>query len=109
TVIRIADDRFSAPGLGLSCSFSPEQGPLELPSLDPPVGSHEVGYWRAGGLRRVTTRHRPVRWRAVVPERGARFDPLLALGFDVHQPRWCLTAESTDFEVDLPPVKIDRR
>jgi hypothetical protein len=108
TVIRIDESGFSAGGLGVTCTFSDEAAPLRIPALDPPLGSHEIGYWQAAGLRTVTTRHPTPQWRALVPVAGCRFDPILALGFDVQEPTWSLHADSTQIEVELPPRKLYR-
>lgn len=106
--ITVHEGSATAPGLGVSFRYRRAGRPDQLPSLDPPLGAHEVGYFEAAGLRRLVAVHRPCDWERAELVAPPRFDPLPALGFDVGQPRFTLYAERTDFRAELPPSKVLR-
>ena len=100
TLIRISERSVIARGPGVSFAFAPTGEPAQLPPLEPPLGSHEVAYWRAAGLRRAVARHAPIRWQHVTLEGEARFDAVLALGFDVPTPPVCAYADGVEFRLE---------
>ena len=99
TLIELTDHSVLARGLGIAFAFTPSDAPVEQPPLEPPLGAHEVAYWRAAGLRRVVARHDPIVWQRAKLAEPARFDPVLALGFDVQTPRACVYADGIEFRV----------
>ena len=98
-----------ARGMGISFRYELGRADAELPPLEPAIGELEVAYWKAAGIRRLSTRHAPVSWRGATPTEPSTLDPVLAHGFDVQQPRWLHYAERVEFELTLPPQKISRR
>jgi hypothetical protein len=71
-----------------------------------PLGSHDVGYFLAAGLRRLAAEHDPFAWEAAELLAPARLDPVLALGFDAGEPASVLYAASNRFRAQLPPEKV---
>lgn len=109
SVISATRGALSAAGMGVSVRYELEDGPPELPPLEPSIGEFDVAYWKAGGIRRLVTRHPAIDLRSARREGSARFDPVLALGFDLKEPRWLHYAERVDFELELPPRRVSRR
>ena len=99
TLIGLSERSVTARGPGVLFTFALTGEPAELPPLEPPLGSHEVAYWRAAGLRRAVARHAPIRWQHVRLEGEVRFDPVLALGFDVPTPPVCAYADDVEFRL----------
>lgn len=105
--IRVREGSIEAPGLGLSFRYIHGTGAPDVPGLGTgPLGMHEVGYFRAAGLRRLAAEHDPFRWEAAELVGPSRFDPVLALGFEVGEPSSLLYAAATAFQVELPPRKV---
>jgi hypothetical protein len=105
--IRVREGHVRAPGLGVSIRYHLVGDEPDVPELEAgPLGTHDVGYFVAAGLRRLVARHEPFRWRGVELASAPRFDPLIALGFDVGTPDWTLYAAETRFAVQLPPEKV---
>ena len=109
TMITARKGLLAAPGMGIALQYELRPDEAELPGLDPAIGELEVAYWKAAGIRRLTTKHSPVSWHAAAATQRATLDPVLAHGFDVREPRWLHYAERVDFELVLPPRKISRR
>lgn len=108
TVIKVRRGVVSAAGMGVSAQYEIQDGPPELPPVEPAIGEFDLAYWKAAGVRRLATRHQPSGWQKAELREASRFDPVLALGFDVKQPRWLHYAERADFLLELPPRKISR-
>jgi hypothetical protein len=105
--IRVGEGDVSAPGLGVSVRYRLTGDEPEVPELETgPVGTHDVGFYVAAGLRRLVASHEPFRWQAAELAAASRFDPVVALGFDVAAPDWTLYAADTRFEALLPPEKV---
>jgi hypothetical protein len=105
--IRVREGAAEAPGLGVSFGYRRLGEPPRAPALPGgPLGSHDVGYFFAAGLRRLVARHDPFAWEAAELTASPRLDPLLGLGFDVREPDSLLYAASTAFSVELPPERV---
>jgi len=109
TMITAREGSLVAPGMGISLHYELASDEMPLPPLQPAIGELELAYWKAAGIRRLSTRHAPVIWRAATATQSATLDPVLAHGFDVKEPRWLHYAERAEFELTLPPRKISRR
>ena len=109
TMISARQGSLVARGMGISFHYELTESEVELPALEPAIGELELAYWKAAGIRRLSTRHAPVSWREAAATQPSTLDPVLAHGFDVKQPRWLHYAERAEFELTLPPRKISRR
>jgi uncharacterized protein YqjF (DUF2071 family) len=105
--IRVGETSAEARGLGVSLRYRLTGNEADVPApADVPLGTHEVGYFTAAGLRRVIARHDPMAWQEAELVQPARADHVLALGFDVGEPDSLLYAASTPFRVEWPPEKV---
>ncbi len=108
TLIELRDGSVTARGLGVSFTFALSDEPVDHPPLEPPLGAHEIAYWRAAGLRRLVARHERISWQRATLDGPSQFDPVLALGFDVQAPVACAYADGIEFVAELPLEKVAR-
>jgi hypothetical protein len=101
--LRFRRGRADAPGLGISIRYL-TAGPGHPQAL----GGHELGIFEAAGLRSFRIRRGEALWEDAVPTEPARFELLLALGFDVRGDPALMYAERASFEAQLPPRKLAR-
>jgi hypothetical protein len=101
--LRFRRGRADAPGLGISIRYL-TAGPGHPQAL----GGHELGIFEAAGLRTFRIRRGEALWEDAVPTEPARFELLLALGFDVRGDPALMYAERASFEAQLPPRKLAR-
>ena len=110
TVVRVDASGLEAPGVGLVLRTRTADGAVELPDTSPQLGEHDVAFFpRWGNARKVgrfVARHAPMRWQQAELVAPPRLDPLLALGFDLELPRWCLYAPESVWEIQLPPRPV---
>jgi hypothetical protein len=105
--VRVEAGLAEAPGLGVSFRYRLLGEEPEVPAFETgPLGTHDVGYFVAAGLRRLVADHDSFRWQGAELVASARADHVVALGFDVEQPDSVLYAAATAFRVELPPVKV---
>ncbi len=104
--IRVAEGRVSAPGLGVELRYRHGGLPQVPQAGGTPLGSHDVAFLVSAGLRRLVTQHEGFAWQAAELLGPPRVDPVLALGFDVHEPDSVLYAERTALVTELPPEEV---
>lgn len=105
--IRAREGIAEAPGVGVSIRYSRGGEPPSVPAFQTgPLGTHDVGYFVAAGLRRLVAHHDPFAWESAELRAIPRLDALLALGFDGREPDSLLYASSTALTVELPPEKL---
>lgn len=105
TLIRVREGLAAAPSLRAALRYR-RNGPAAPPELESgPVGSHDVAFFEAAGLRRLIAFHDPLEWEEAELAAPAMIDPVLALGFDVGEPDSLLYADRTGFRVELPPAR----
>jgi hypothetical protein len=105
--IRVDEGEVKAPGLGVSFRYRLGGEAPEVPGLPMALlGTREVGYFLAAGLRRLEAEHDSFRFEAAELLAPPRFEPVLALGFDVEEPSSILYAAATAFRAELPPRRV---
>ena len=105
--VRVREGTVRAPGLGISLQYRVSGGSPAVPGFETgPLGTHDVGYFEAAGLRRLVAEHEPFAWQGAELVSPPRLDPVLALGFDAREPDSLLYAASTGFRAELPPRKM---
>jgi len=98
---RLRVRRGRAEGLGLSLRYEVD-GPADPGDLD----RLELGLFPAAGLKALRVHRGPAEWRRAELLEPARVDPILALGFEVHEPVELLYVAETRLEADLPPRRV---
>jgi uncharacterized protein YqjF (DUF2071 family) len=99
--IRVLNGGVEAPGLGVSLRYRRE-GPGHPAAL----GEHSLGIYEAAGLRAFRIRRGEALWETAALVSDVRAEPLVALGFDLHERPTMLYAERASFETEVPPAKI---
>ncbi len=106
--IRVREGFVRARGLGLVSTYRPLGVAEDAPPFSSgPARTRTIGYYAAAGLHRVEAEHGSIGWRQAEIEGESRFEPVVALGFDVGLPESVLYAESTSIRVKLPPEKVE--
>jgi uncharacterized protein YqjF (DUF2071 family) len=105
--INVRPDAVEAPGLGVRLRHRRLREAAPVPRVGAePLGTTQTIFLLSAGLRRIRCEHEPFVWEAVELGPQPRFDPLLALGFDVGEPASTLYAERTRFRLELPAEKV---
>jgi Uncharacterized conserved protein (COG2071) len=99
--IRSGPGSLEAPGVGICLRYE-----LERSVESGPLGRHELGLFRRGGLRSFTVRRGPADWRGARPLE-ARADPLLSLGLDPDTAPSLLYAPRATFELRARPRRVN--
>lgn len=98
---RLRCERGRAQGLGLDLRY--EVGGSAEPG---DLGRLELGLFPAARLKALRIRRGPAEWQRAELVAPPRVDPILALGFDPHEPASLLYVRETSIEVDLPPRRV---
>ena len=105
--IRVRDGAVAAPALGVSFRYRRLGAARAVPHLSTgAVGTGETAYLVSAGLRRLRAEHEPFAWEEAELLEPPRYDPVLALGFDVAEPCSVLAARATRFRVELRPRPV---
>lgn len=103
--IRVRDGSVAARGLGVSLGYRRTGEPADPGFRTGPDATHETGYFEAAGTRRFHAEHEPIAWERVELAGELRVDPVLALGFDLAEPRSAVYADGVSARFELPPEK----
>jgi uncharacterized protein YqjF (DUF2071 family) len=106
--LRVEKSAVEAPGLGVSLRYRTTRAATAVPTLDGiAVGAQRTVYLVAAGLRMIETTHERFAWETAEPTAPWRYDPVLALGFDVGRPDSVLYARRAGFRFELPARKLE--
>jgi uncharacterized protein YqjF (DUF2071 family) len=105
--IHVENGVAEAPGVGFSFRYRRQETTAKVPTFEGiPVGDQTTAYVVSAGLRYMEVEHPSFQWDQVELVATPRFDPVLALGFDVKEPDSVLYASSTGFRFRLPAEKV---